>query len=81
MPVYDQFPLAPFLDYLKFEKRYSKHTLLSYQNDLEQFAAYLASQFDSPALKAITPTLVRSWPFALTATMITTGKFILIAIV
>jgi integrase/recombinase XerC len=61
MPVYEQFPLAPFLDYLKFEKRYSQHTLLSYQNDLEQFAAYLASQFDSPALKAITPMLIRSW--------------------
>ena len=61
MPVYEQFPLAPFLDYLKFEKRYSQHTLLSYQNDLEQFAAYLASQFDSPALKAITPMFIRSW--------------------
>lgn len=61
MPVYEQFPLSPFLDYLKFEKRYSQHTLLSYQNDLEQFAAYLASQFDGPSLNAITPMFIRSW--------------------
>jgi integrase/recombinase XerC len=50
-----------FIDYLKFEKRYSPHTLLSYRNDLEQFAAYLASQFDAPPLKLISPLFVRSW--------------------
>ena len=50
-----------FIDYLKFEKRYSPHTLLSYRNDLEQFAAYLASQFDAPPLKLSSPLFVRSW--------------------
>lgn len=53
--------LQSFLDYLKFEKRYSRHTLLSYQNDLEQFFAYLTSQFDAPALGNITAMYVRSW--------------------
>ncbi len=53
--------IIPFLDYLKYEKRYSQHTLTSYQNDLVQFFQYLASQFDSPALSAITPQMVRSW--------------------
>ena len=61
MPV-PQYPqLQSFLDYLKFEKRYSKHTLLSYQNDLEQFFAYLASQFDAPSLGNITAMFIRSW--------------------
>ncbi len=61
MPV-PQYPqLQSFLDYLKFEKRYSKHTLLSYQNDLEQFFAYLTSQFDAPALESITAMFIRSW--------------------
>lgn len=61
MPI-PQYPqLQAFLDYLLFEKRYSKHTLLSYQNDLEQFFAYLASQFDAPALEQITAMYVRSW--------------------
>jgi integrase/recombinase XerC len=59
LPQYPQ--LQKFLDYLKFEKRYSQHTLLSYQNDLEQFFAYLASQFDAPAVKDISPMFVRSW--------------------
>jgi integrase/recombinase XerC len=61
MPI-PQYPqLQTFLDYLKFEKRYSQHTLLSYRNDLEQFFAYLASQFDAPPVKEITAMYVRSW--------------------
>lgn len=50
-----------FLDYLKFEKRYSQHTLISYENDLAQFFAYLASQFDSPAVEEISALFIRSW--------------------
>ncbi len=59
IPQYPQ--IAAFLDYLKFEKRYSQHTLVAYQNDLEQFFAYLLSQFDAPALESITPMQIRSW--------------------
>jgi integrase/recombinase XerC len=29
-----------FLQYLKFEKRYSPHTILAYSNDLEQFSSF-----------------------------------------
>ena len=53
--------IQPFLDYLRFEKRYSQHTLISYQTDLEQFFAYLASQFDSPDIPGITAMFIRSW--------------------
>ena len=53
-------PIQSFLDYLRFEKRYSQHTLLSYQNDLEQFFAFL-TQYDSLAIEAITATYIRSW--------------------
>ncbi len=55
-----QYPINDFLDYIKFEKRYSQHTLISYQNDLEQFFGYL-TQFDSPAVKDIAPSFIRSW--------------------
>jgi integrase/recombinase XerC len=54
-------PLQSFLDYLRFEKRYSQHTLIAYQNDLEQFFAYLHQQFQSPSLTEITHGYVRSW--------------------
>lgn len=59
IPQYPQLPV--FLDYLKFEKRYSQHTIISYQNDLEQFFAYLASQFDAPPVEKITAMFIRSW--------------------
>lgn len=50
-----------FLDYLRFEKRYSEHTVTAYRNDLEQFFAFLLSQFDAPALEQVTAGMVRSW--------------------
>ena len=53
--------LQPFLDYLRFEKRYSQHTIISYQNDLEQFFQFLISQFDGPELPNISSVFVRSW--------------------
>jgi integrase/recombinase XerC len=58
-PSYPQ--IQPFLEYLQFEKRYSPHTIISYRTDLEQFFAYLASQYDNPPVTAITPRFVRSW--------------------
>ncbi len=61
MPI-SQYPSCQsFLDYLKFEKRYSQHTLISYENDLAQFFAYLASQFESPPVEEITALYIRSW--------------------
>ena len=61
MPI-PQYPqIDPFLDYLKFEKRFSPHTLISYQNDLEQFLQFMVSQFDAPPLESITALMVRSW--------------------
>lgn len=55
--------IQPFIDYLKFEKRYSPHTITSYQHDLEQFFDYLHLQFGmkEPALTEISSTFIRSW--------------------
>lgn len=50
-----------FLDSLRFEKRYSQHTLISYQTDLEQFFTFLKSQFDEPEPDKITAVFIRSW--------------------
>jgi integrase/recombinase XerC len=61
MPVSDYIQLNAFLDYLQFEKRYSRHTIIAYQGDLEQFYQYLGNQFDSPALEQITAGMVKSW--------------------
>jgi integrase/recombinase XerC len=59
IPQYPQ--IAIFLDYLKYEKRYSRHTVIAYQNDLEQFFQFQVSQFDAPELSTLTGSMVRSW--------------------
>ncbi|GAB4092461.1 site-specific integrase [Flaviaesturariibacter terrae] len=53
--------LQPFLDYLKFEKRYSRHTLLSYENDLTGFLDFLEMQFGPVPTGEITHSFIRSW--------------------
>lgn len=50
-----------FIEYLQFEKRYSQHTIISYQTDLTQFFTFLISQYDAPPLAGITAGFVRSW--------------------
>src|SRR4051794_3236365 len=53
--------LQSFIAYLQFEKRYSKHTVIAYQTDLEQFFAFLASQYEQPPLASVYSTFIRSW--------------------
>jgi integrase/recombinase XerC len=50
-----------FLDYLKFEKRYSPHSIIAYQNDLEQFAQFIAHQFDVQQITEVNASMVRTW--------------------
>ena len=49
-----------FLDYITFEKRYSNHTVIAYENDLKQFAVFSditsLNQFES-----LTSSGIRSW--------------------
>lgn len=53
--------IQPFIDYLKFEKRYSQHTILSYQTDLVHFFDYVITDFGEMPLPHITHSFVRSW--------------------
>ena len=50
-----------FLEYLKFEKRYSPHTIRSYQDDLTFFFEYLSAEYAELLIKDIKPTFIRSW--------------------
>lgn len=60
MPV-TQPQIQSFLDYLQFEKRYSQHTLISYQTDLEQFFSFLEKEFGETSPAAVKPTYIRTW--------------------
>lgn len=50
-----------FLDYLKFQKRYSQHTVVSYKNDLDSFFDFIEHQFGESDLTEIKTGFVRSW--------------------
>lgn len=53
--------IRSFIDYLKFEKRYSVHTIISYQTDLSSFFEYLGKQYGDLHLTEITHSFIRSW--------------------
>ena len=53
--------MQAFLDFLRFERRYSPHTLVSYQTDLGQFAAYLKSAYELADTAQATHPLIRGW--------------------
>ncbi|UOG74397.1 tyrosine-type recombinase/integrase [Hymenobacter tibetensis] len=50
-----------FFNYLRSERRYSPHTLLSYQTDMRQFAEYLNATYELTDLSQADHTLIRSW--------------------
>ena len=54
-----------FLKYIAYEKRYSNHTVDSYQKDLEQFRIYLTEHFKTIELVETTQLMVRSWILSL----------------
>jgi len=52
---------SPFLNYLKFEKRFSPNTIRSYSDDLGQFSHFLMQKFDNPSPGSISSAMIRSW--------------------
>ena len=53
--------VAKFLDYLKYEKRSSEHTVTAYEGDLLQFEAYLQENFSNTTVLKAEPLMVRAW--------------------
>ncbi len=50
-----------FIEYLSFEKRYSKHTLKAYSRDLKQFSDYLHEQYGLDDVTEVKHPQIRSW--------------------
>jgi len=53
--------IQPFLDFFKFEKRFSQHTVTSYQNDLTSFFDYIIMQYGETSLPQVSHIFIRSW--------------------
>lgn len=53
--------IANFIDFLRFEKRYSTHTLAAYQTDLFQFSSFLQNEFGTSRIEEAGASSVRSF--------------------
>jgi len=53
--------LSKFLSHLKFEKRFSVHTITAYRGDLEQFFKYMDAEYQIEEDADITHFFIRSW--------------------
>ncbi len=54
-------PFSTFLDYMQLEKKYSGHTVLAYQKDLENFALYIKDRFEQDEIDSVNYSQIRSW--------------------
>ncbi|MFV0268136.1 MAG: tyrosine-type recombinase/integrase [Draconibacterium sp.] len=50
-----------FINYLKYEKRYSPHTVVAYKNDLDQFVDFYTKVIGEFHVKEVVSGSVRSW--------------------
>ncbi len=50
-----------FLTYLAKEKRYSKHTIISYSTDLKQFSEYVKVSYEMEAIVDVSSIMIRGW--------------------
>jgi integrase/recombinase XerC len=59
MPGDQNTTIQEFLDYLQYQKRFSSHTILSYETDLIAFFDYLAKEYGK--LDAVSSPMIRTW--------------------
>lgn len=54
-------PFRDFIAYLTLEKKYSAHTVIAYQRDLEQFLEFASERYEYETISEVTYTIIRSW--------------------
>lgn len=67
MPILLQEAISSFQDFIKFERRYSTHTIRAYKDDLEHFSQFLKSQFEVDRVDQINASMIRTWMAAFAA--------------
>lgn len=53
--------MKSFLNYIEYEKRYSKHTITSYRNDLLQFKVFLEGEYEITSFIDAAHSNIRHW--------------------
>ncbi|MBA2250473.1 MAG: tyrosine-type recombinase/integrase [Chitinophagaceae bacterium] len=61
MPLLSEKIIQEFTDHLKYQKRYSQHTIISYQTDLEDFALFITTKYGETSLTGLSATIIRTW--------------------
>jgi integrase/recombinase XerC len=54
-----------YIDYIKFTKRYSSHTIEAYRRDLEQLNDFVVEFYEGLSYQEITPEIIRTWVMSL----------------
>ena len=54
-------PIKSFIDYLTFEKKYSDHTIIAYQKDLNTFRDFCIEEYNDQDILTIHYAQIRSW--------------------
>lgn len=57
-----------FKQYIRYEKNYSSHTFIAYENDLTQFSTFLLENYGNLSVAEITHKHIRSWIYELRQT-------------
>lgn len=53
--------LIDYLHFIRFEKRYSSHTLCAYENDINEFLKFIHSSFPDLTIPQVNHYQIRSW--------------------
>ena len=61
MPQSVEYYIKDFLNYLQYQKRYSRHTIISYETDLTAFSHFLQTQYGETSIEDIKPAFIRTW--------------------
>jgi integrase/recombinase XerC len=64
-------PITSFLNYLALEKKYSKHTITAYQNDLNTFQLFCNQEFGNESIASVNYAQIRNWIVSLVNLKIT----------
>ncbi len=54
-------PITSFLNYLSLEKKYSKHTVTAYQNDLNTFQLFCNLEYGHESIATVNYAQIRNW--------------------
>lgn len=60
--------IEDFKQYIRYEKNYSSHTFIAYENDLTQFSTFLLENYGNLNVTEITHKHIRSWIYELRQT-------------